>query len=66
MICLMLLNGGSPVNATVMHSQNIGMRFVQANTINLMNSNHDDPPTVIEMYNPDKRSVLVEVFECAG
>lgn len=45
-----------------MHSENIGMRYITANTINLMNSNHDDPPATIEMYNPKRHPVLVEVF----
>lgn len=42
------------------------MRYIQPNTINLMNSNHDDPATTIEMYNPKRRPMLVEVFECGG
>jgi hypothetical protein len=42
------------------------MRFVSESSVNLMNSNHDDPPTMFEMYNPNKNSVMVEVFECIG
>lgn len=57
--CLLLLSDNYPLNATVVHSENIGTRYITPNSVNLMNSNKDDPPTTIEMYNPKRHPVLV-------
>lgn len=53
-------------NLTILHSENINLRYVKANTENLMTTRASEEATLVEMYNPTNNSVMVEVFECKG
>lgn len=66
LVCMTLYDEKEPANVTIMHSYNVNLRFVMAYSDNLMSNSDTEGPVLIEMYNPTKESVMVEVFECTG
>jgi hypothetical protein len=66
LVCLTLYDANKKQNASVLHSENINLRFIMAYSDNLMTTTMNESPVTIEMYNPTNDGVLVELFECSG